>query len=124
MQPLSPVERNRFLEGKPEEIDIGLVRERARAVELCDPDRDGGAVRYETEALLAFTELFLRQHPLGDIDMCADQPERAAGGVPFDFRDDIDPPGLTVARSHDAVFRRIILALAGEGVQKRFNGTL
>ena len=119
MQPLSPVERDRLLERKPEEIEIGLVGERARAVELGDPDRDGGAVRYQTEALLAFSqELFLRQHPLGDIDMCADQPERAAGGVPFDFRDDIDPSGLTVARPHDAVFRRIIFALAGEGVEE------
>ena len=106
------------LERQSEEIDIGLVGERARAVELGDPDRHRRAVGDQPEALLAFAQLFLRQHPLGDVDMGADQPQRAAVAVAFDFRDDVDPSRLAVARPHDPVGRGIILVAAGEGVEE------
>ena len=78
MQYLAPVEHDRLLERQSDEIDIGLVGEGARAVELGDPDRDGGAVGDQPETLLAFAQRFLRQHVIGDVDMGADQAQRAA----------------------------------------------
>ena len=62
MQHLAPVEHDGFLERQPEEIDIGLVGEGARAVELGDPDRHRRAVGDQAEALLAFAQGCLRQH--------------------------------------------------------------
>ncbi len=56
MQPLAPVEHDGFLERQPEEIEIGLVGEGTRAVELGDPDRHRRAVGDQAEALLAFAQ--------------------------------------------------------------------
>ena len=77
MQHLAPVEHDGLLERQSEEIEIGLVGERARAVELCDPDRHRRAVGDQPEALLALAQDFLRQHSVGDVDMGADQAQRA-----------------------------------------------
>ena len=54
MQHLAPVEHDCLFERQSEEIEIGLVGEGPRAVELGDPDRDGGAVGDQAEAFLAF----------------------------------------------------------------------
>ena len=58
MQHLAPVEHDGLLERQPEEIEIGLVGEGARAVELGDPDRHRRAVGDQAEALLAFAQAF------------------------------------------------------------------
>jgi hypothetical protein len=42
----------------------------------------------------------------------ADQAQRAAVAVALDLGDDADPAGRAVIRPHDAVFGRIVLALA------------
>ena len=89
MQHLAPVEHDGFLERQAEKIDIGLVGEGARAVELGDPDRHRRAVGDQAEALLAFAQRFLRQHLVGDVDMGADQPQRAALAVALDLGDDV-----------------------------------
>ena len=112
MQPLAPVEHDGFLERQPEEIEIGLVGEGTRAVELGDPDRHRRAVGDQAEALLAFAQGCLRQHLSGDIAIGADQAQRAAVAVALDLGDDADPAGRAVIRPHDAVFGRIVLALA------------
>ena len=104
MQHLAPVERDRLLERQPEEIDIGLVGERARAVELGDPDRDGSAVGDQAEALLAFAQRFLGQHLTGDVEIGADQPQRSAVAAALDLGNDADPSDFAVIRPDDAVF--------------------
>ena len=124
VKPLAPVERDGFLERQPEKIDIGLVGEGARAVELGDPHRHRRAVGDQAEALLAFAQLFLRQHPVGGVDMGADQPQRASLAVAFDLGDDVDPARLAVARPHDAVGGGIVLVAAGKRVEKLFDRPL
>ena len=69
MKPLAPVERDGFLERQPEKIDIGLVEERAGAIELGDPDRHRRAVGDQPEALLAFAQVRLGQHSSGEVDI-------------------------------------------------------
>ena len=73
MQHLAPVEDDRLLERHSEEVEIGLVGEGTRPVELRNPDRYRRAVGDQPEALFAFAQLFLRQHPVGDVDMGAEQ---------------------------------------------------
>ena len=124
MQRLAPVEHDRFFERQSEKIQISLVGERSRAVELGDPDRDRRAVGDQAEAFLAFAQFLLRQHALGDVDMGADQAQRAAAGVAFEFRNDVDPPRLTVARPHDPVGRDIVFVTAGEGVEELLDGAV
>ena len=99
MQHLAPVEHDGLLERQAEEIDIGLVGEGARAVELGDPDRHRRAVGDQAEALLAFAQGGLRQHVVGDVEIGADQPQRAAVAVALDLGDDADPAGR---RRHSA----------------------
>ena len=124
MQHLAPVERDGFLERQPEKIEIGLVGERARAVELGDPDRHRRAVGDQAEALLAFAQGCLRQHLIGDVEIGADQAQRAAVAVALDLGDDADPADLAVIRPHDAVFGRIVLALALQDVEQMFDRSL
>src|SRR4051794_16576299 len=112
MQPLAPVEHDGFLERQPEEIEIGLVGEGTRAVELGDPDRDRRAVGNQAEAFLAFAQGGLRQRLSGDVAIGADQAQRAAASVTLYLGDDADPAGGAVIRPDDAVFGRVILALA------------
>ena len=59
----------------------------------------------------------LRQHLVGDVDIGADQAQRAAVAVALDLGDDADPAGLAVVRPDDAVFGRIVLALALQRIE-------
>ena len=54
----------------------------------------------------------LRQRLGGDVAIGADQAQRAAARVTLDLGDDADPAGRAVIRPDDAVFGRVILALA------------
>ena len=56
--------------------------------------------------------------------MGADQPQRAAVAVALDLGDDADPPRLAVVRPDDAVFGRIILALARQRVEEMLDRPL
>ena len=96
----------------------------ARAVELGDPHRHRRAVGDQAEALLAFAQLLLGQHPVGGVDMGADQPQRAPVAVAFDLGDDVDPADLAVARPHDAVGGGIVLVAAGKRIEKLFDRAL
>ena len=118
MQRLAPVEQDRLFERKPEEFQIGLIGERARAVEFRHPDGHRGAVGDQAEALLAFAKRFLGQHPVGDVDVRADQTERAAVAVALDLGDHPYPFRLAVVRPHDPVFGGIVFVLACDGVEK------
>ena len=124
MQPLAPVEHDGFLERQPEEIEIGLVGEGTRAVELGDPDRHRRAVGDQAKALLAFAQGRLRQHLRGDVAIGADQAQRAAVAVALDLGDDADPAGRAVIRPHDAVFGRIVLALALQDAEQMLDRSL
>ena len=124
MQPLAPVEHDGLLERQPEEIEIGLVGEGTRAVELGDPDRHRRAVGDQAEALLAFAQGRLRQHLRGDVEIGADQAQRAAVAVALDLGDDADPAGRAVIRPHDAVFGRIVLALALQHAEQMLDRSL
>ena len=124
MQRLAPVEHDGFLERQAEEVDIGLVGKGARAVELGDPHRHRRAVGDQAEALLAFAQLLLGQHPVGGVDMGADQPQRASLAVAFDLGDDVDPARLAVARPHDAVGGGVVLVAAGKRIEKLFDRAL
>ena len=124
MQHLAPVEHDGFLERQPEEIDIGLVGEGARAIELGDPDRHRRAVGDQAEALLAFAQGRLRQHLSGDVEIGADQAQRAAVAVALDLGDDADPARRAVIRPHDAVFGGIVLALALQHVEQMLDRSL
>ena len=124
MKPLAPVEHDGFLERQPEEIEIGLVGEGARAVELGDPDRHRRAVGDQAEALLAFAQGSLRQHLSGDVAIGADQAQRTAVAVAVDLGDDTDPAGLAVVRPHDAIFGRIVLALALQDAEQMLDRSL
>ena len=124
MQPLAPVEHDGFLERQPEEIEIGLVGEGTRAVELGDPDRHRRAVGDQAEALLAFAQGRLRQHLRGDVAIGADQAQRAAVAVALDLGDDADPADRAVIRPHDAVFGRIVLALALQHAEQMLDRSL
>ena len=124
MQPLAPVEHDGFLERQPEEIEIGLVGEGTRAVELGDPDRDRRAVGDQAETHLAFAQGGLRQHLSGNVEIGTDQAQRAAVTVALDLGDDADPAGLAVIGPHDAVFGRIVLALALQHVEQVLDRSL
>ena len=65
--------------------------------------------------------VLLRQHPVGDVDMGADQPQRASLAVALDLGDDVDPARLAVVRPHDAVFGGIVLVAAGKRIEKMFD---
>ena len=56
--------------------------------------------------------------------MGAHQPQRAAVAGALDFRNDVDPPRLAVARPHDPVGRGIILVAAFEGIEELLDGAL
>ena len=124
MQRLAPVEHDGLVERQAEEIEIGLVGERARAVELGDPDRHGCAVSDQPEALLALSQDFLGQHSVGNIDMGADQTQRAAVFVALDFRDDVDPSLLPVVRPHDPVSRLIVFAATRQRAEEMLDRLL
>ena len=124
MQRLAPVEHDGLVERQSEEIEIGLVGEGTRAVELGDPDRHGRAVGDQAKALLAFPQDFLGQHPVGDVDMRADQAECTTVLVALDFRDDVDPSRLPVARPHDPVGRLIVFAAAGQAAEEMLDRLL
>ena len=124
MQHLAPVENDGFLERQPEKIEIGLVEERAGAIELGDPDRHRRAVGDQAEALLAFAQGGLRQHLRGDVAVCADQAQRAAVAVALDLGDDADPAHRAVIRPHDPVFGRIVLALALQDAEQMLDRAL
>ncbi len=121
VKPFAPVERDGFLERQSEKVDIGLVGKGARAVELGDPHRHRCAVCDEAKTLLAFAQLLLGQHPVGGVDMGADQPQRASLAVAFELGDDVDPARLAVARPHDAIGSRVVLVTAGKRVEKLFD---
>ena len=99
MQRLAPVEHHGLLEGQSEKIEIGLVGERAGAVELGHPHRHRRAVGDQAEALLALAQRLLRQHLVGDVEIGADQPQRAAAVVALDLGNDPDPAALAVVRA-------------------------
>ena len=120
MQHLAPVEHDGLLERLAEEIEIGLVGEQAGAVELGHPHRHRRAVGDQAEPLLALAQGFLRQHAVGDVDMGADEPQRAALRIALDLGDDIDPPDLAVVRPDDAVLRAVLLALTRQRVEELF----
>ena len=118
MQYLAPVELDCFLIREPEEIDIGLVGEQPRAVELGHPHRHRGAVRDQAEPLLAFAQCRLRQHLIGDIEIGPDQAQRMAVAVAVDLADDADPPHLAVVWPDDPVYVGIVLAAALQGSEQ------
>ena len=124
MQPLAPVENDGFLERQPQEIEIGLVGEGTRTVELGDPDRHRRAVGDKAEALLAFAQGGLRQRLSGDVAIGADQAQRAAVAVALDLGDDADPAHRAVIRPYDAVFGRIVLALAFQYAEEMLDRSL
>ena len=113
MQPLAPVEHDGFLERQPEEIDIGLVGEGARAVELGDPDRHRRAVGDQAEALLAFAQGC--PAPAFESVTSKSAPTRRSAR-PSRSRSILATTRIqrvcAVIRPHDAVFGRIVLALA------------
>src|SRR6266545_245829 len=117
MQYLAPVEYDRLLERQSEKIDIGLVGERTRAVELGDPDRDRRAVGNQPEALLAFAQGGLREHLICDVEVGADQAQRTAVAVALDLGNDADPSDIAVTRPDDPVLGRIVLAHAPQRVE-------
>src|SRR5581483_6351799 len=118
MQRLAPIEHDGFLERKAEEIEIGLIGERARAIELGDPDRHRRAVGDQAEALLALAQSFASQYLVGDVDMRAFEPERATGLIALEFGDDANPPDLTIVRPDDPVFGGIILVRSFDGIEE------
>ena len=124
MQHLAPVVHDGFIERQPEKIEIGLVEERAGAIELGDPDRHRRAVGDQAEALLAFAQGCLRQHLSGDVAIGADQAQRTAVAVALDLGDDADPAGRAVIRPHDAVYGRIVLALALQYAEQMLDRSL
>ncbi len=124
MQRLAPVEHDGLFEGQAEKVEIGLVGEGARAVELGHPDRYRRAVGDQPKALLAFAQGVLRQHLIGDVEIGADQALRAAVAVALDLGNDTDPSDLAVTRPDDAVFGRIVLARAPEHAEQMFDRAL
>ena len=118
MQRLAPVEQDRLFEREPEEFQIGLIGERARAVEFGYPDGHRGAVGDQAEAFLAFAKGFLGQHAVGDVDVRADQTERMAIAVALDLGDHPYPFCLAVVRPHDPIFGGIVFVAASDGVKK------
>src|SRR4029078_3293800 len=78
----------------------------------------------EPKALLVSALLLLRHHPVGRLDMRADQPQRASLAVAFDLGDDVDPARLAVVRSHYAVGGVIVRVAAGKGIEKLFDRAL
>ena len=118
MKNLAPVENDRFLIFQAKEIQIGLVGEAARAVQLADPHRHRCAVGDQPEALFALLEQFLRQRSFGDVHMGADQPKRFACFVTLDLRFGGDPSHLPIAGPDDPVFGRISCIGAVHGRQK------
>jgi hypothetical protein len=124
MEDPAPVEDKGFLVGKAKEIQIGLIGEAARAIQLADPHRHWRAVGDQPETLFALPEQFLRQGAFGDVDMDADQPQRLALLVPFDLRLAGDPPHLSVAGPDDPVLRRITQFRTIDGRDKMLQGPL
>ena len=118
MQRLAPVVGDGFLVGQADKIDIGLIGERARAVELGDPDRDRRAVGDQAKALLAFPQGLARQHLVGEVDMGADQPDRSTVMIALDLGNDANPSRAAVVGTDDAVFGGVVLILARDRVEK------
>jgi hypothetical protein len=106
MQRLAPVEHDGLFEGKAEEIEIGLVGERAGAVELGHPDRHRRAVGDQPKALLAFPQDSLRQHLIGDVEIGADQALCPAVAAALDPGNDADPSDLAVTGPDDGARAR------------------
>ncbi len=121
MQHLAPVEHDGLRERQSDEIDIGLVGERPRAVELGDPDRHRRAVGDQAEAFLAFAQRLLRQHLIGNVEIGADQTLRTAVAVALDLGGDADPADLAVTGPDDPVFGRVVLAPAAQHVEQMFD---
>ncbi len=69
-------------------------------------------------------KVVLRQHLSGDVAIGADQAQRAAVAVALDLGDDADPAGRAVIRPHDAVFGRIVLALALQDAEQMLDRSL
>src|SRR5690349_14813659 len=124
MQPLAPVENDGILERQSQEIEIGLVGEGTRAVELGDPDRHRCAVGDQAEALLAFAQGGLRQRLISDVAIGADQTQRAAVAFALDLCDDANPARRAVVRTYDAVFGRIVLAPAFQNAEEMLDRSL
>lgn len=122
MQHLAPVEVDGLIVGQPDEIDIGPVGEGPLAVELGDPDRDRRAVGDQPKALLALAQRRARQRLVGNVDVGADEADRAAVLVALDLGDDPDPAGLAVAGTDDAVFSAVVFARSGESLEEMLDG--
>src|SRR5260370_25596158 len=118
MQRLAPVEQDRLVERKPKEFQIGLIGERARAVEFRYPDGHRGTVGDQAEAFLALAKRLLGQHAVGDVDVRADQTERTAIAVALDLGDHPNPFRLAVVRADDPVFGGIVFVPARDGIEK------
>ena len=118
MQHLAPVEGDGLVVRQADEVDIGLVGEGARAVELRDPDRHRRAVGDQPEALLALAQRLARERLGGDVDMGADEANGAAVAVALELGDNADPADLAVAGADDAVFGGVVFVRPGQRIEE------
>ncbi len=122
VQHLAPIKGDGLIIGQADEVDIGLVGEGPRAVELGHPDRHRRAVGDQPKALLALAQGLAREHLVGDVDMGADEADCAAILVALDLGDDADPAGLAVIGPNDAVFGGVVFAAPGESFEEVLDG--
>ena len=111
--PGPPVQGEGFLIGEAREGDIGVVDELPHAAGLRHPHRGRGAVGQGAEAGLALAHLGLGAPTVGDVEVQADHPDRAAGLVAQDLAAAVDP-ALALAGVGQAILDLVV----GQVVQR------